>query len=132
MGVILCTIPRTGTHFFKGILQQKYGYASFDNVLAGENGLNVCHATDDVVERLRGSHVHIVTTIRTWADVMDSWDAQGRNTDLLGDHLKAWLELLTLDPIIVSFEHQRADRLCRLCDALGAEFKTDWTPVNGR
>lgn len=127
--VCLATIPHTGTTFFAQLLGQHFGPG--DHV-AMSGGLISMHVTPHSMPKIREhrQNMVLVTTIRDWPAVLNSWERRGRNMAEWPRYLRDWLDLLTLDPIIVSVDSHREERLRRLERALGVEFKTDWTPVN--
>lgn len=117
--IALITIPHTGTQFFKRLLEQ---YAPVEAM----------HCTDNAMEWIRQNRdgVTLVTTTRDWSAVRASWQRRGRDSEKLRMYLRNYLDLLNYDPIILSVDSFRQERLDRLQDKLGVLLRTDWTPVN--
>jgi len=130
--VFLVTIPHTGTVFFQELIrrhgiqcERTHTYAEF------WSKWDAAAEDPDVV---------LVTTIRSWDRVRDSWRRRGREKflqsakswerDGWSTHMDLWANLLTLDPMMVSIDCQRDAKLTALSDALGIELKTDWMPAN--
>lgn len=125
--VCLATIPHTGTQFFTQLLRQHFKPGGFDR-----GGLVSLHVTPDSLPMIRTHrrNMILVTTIRDWPSVKRSWEVRGRNLAEWDRYVSDWLDLLTLDPIIVSVDSHRDERLRRLSRTLGVDLVTDWAPVN--
>ena len=118
--IILCTIPGTGTHFFKKLLED-HGF-DVKAIHCTDNGLNIVR--DEIVN---GST--LVTTWRYISDIYKSWDKNNRDLNA-DDYLEGWYRLFQWEPVVVSFDSDKEARLELLSAVLGVELKTDWEPVN--
>lgn len=110
---LLVTVPHTGTRFFQQLI-----------------GCKALHVSPAALEQARAHDGVLITTIRDWDDVQESWKRRGRDQSF-PEALMWWAELLTFNPVIVSIDCQREERLARLSEALGMDLKTDWMPVDG-
>jgi len=127
--VCLATIPHTGTTFFAQLIGQHFKLGDHATMSGGLISMHVTpHSLPLIREHRR--NLHLVTTIRDWSKVRASWEQRGRDMSEWDRYLGDWLDLLTLDPFIVSVDSHREARLLRLSRALGVVLTTDWAPVN--
>lgn len=135
MIVVLCTIPHTGTQFFRFLLGEHLPFVGFQTLKREhvERGLIVCHVTDWSLQCMNEMTRRpiVVTTKRNWADVKRSWERRGRKIEELAEYARRHTELVEKwRPIVVSVDEDREARLQHLGATLGLALKTDWSPVN--
>jgi|TARA_Y100000310_G_scaffold304804_1_gene344335 hypothetical protein len=118
-GVILATVPHTGTQFFTELLRPHLG-----------SRLQVMHLTDGNWQDIKAHRGLTITTMRDWEKTLDSWRRRGRDVRQFPDCLRYWGELLTANPVVVSIDSDRLRRLQALSTKLSIPLETDWTPVN--
>ncbi len=118
--IILCTIPGTGTHFFKDLLEG-HGF-DVKAIHCTENGLKIVE--DEIVN---GST--LVTTYRDVPDIYENWGNNNRDLDA-GKYFEGWYQLEQYCPVTVSIDNNREARLNLLGQVLGVQLNTDWEPVN--
>ncbi len=135
--LIMLTVPRTGTGFFKKLLSQHFKPISMGDARCGVSGLVVSHVSMDGVEMLVDiPSALIITTWRDWEKVKKSFLNHGDSLELFEMHLSAWEELVSrFDPMILTVEDtcgsfSKEDRLAFLGYTLGINLETDWAPVN--
>ena len=119
--VILATIPHTGTHFFKKLLED-HGFE-----------VKAIHVTDNGLKQVNSKVSAgwvLVTTYRNIDRVLKSWHMRGREGQSLNQYLENWYTLHQWEPIVVSFDNNREARLEFLSAVLDVELKTDWESVN--
>lgn len=128
--VVLCTICHTGTIFFHNLLKEHYQAIGFSHV--GRVGVIQVHISRKALDDIRDNRnrIELVTTIRNWDKVCESWRKRKRIEQELETARELWNRLLDLKPIIVSVDDDRERRLKELSAALGKELVTDWKPVN--
>ena len=128
--IVLCTIPHTGTQFFRGLLAQHYKPTGWDDT--DPNGFITCHITNDALTHILDNrrNMTLVTTVRDWWAVQNSWQQRNRDFSEYPDYLGCWLDLILQNPFVLSVDHHKENRLKLLEQHLGVQFKTDWTPVN--
>ncbi len=124
--IILLTVPRTGTGFFKKLLLQN-----------GVKDLVVSHVSMAGVDALEGNHyTWIITTWRDWTKVKESFLKHGDSLELFQEHFEAWEALVSrFDPIVLTVEDEykgvpRETLLAGLAYRFGIDLETDWEPVN--
>ncbi len=117
--IILCTIPGTGTHFFKDLLEG-HGF-DVKAIHCTENGLKIVE--DEIVN---GST--LVTTYREVSDVYENWGNNNRDLEA-GKYFEGWYRLFQYEPVVVSIDNVKEERLEFLSAVLGVELKTDWEAV---
>ncbi len=118
--ILLCTIPKTGTHFFKKLFE--------------DHGFNVkaVHLTDDGLDmafKACERNDIVVTTYRNLSAIEYSWLKNLRD-DNLDKYIENWYRLQELEPVIVSVDSIKEARLNLASAILGVELKTDWKAVN--
>lgn len=135
--IILLTVPRTGTGFFKKLLRQHFKLIGFSDARFGVGGLLVSHVSMSSIEAISDiTNSIVVTTWRDWTKVKDSFIRHGDSLELFQTHFEAWEALVSkFDPIVLTVEDEykgvsRETLLAGLGHRLGVNLETDWEPVN--
>lgn len=123
--IILCTIPGTGTQFFKKLLENH----GFD--------VRAIHCTKSGLDIVRDEIVSGSILVTTWRDIDEIYkcwskrETVGRHPPEQDDlrYFESWYRLFRWEPIVVSLNTDRVERLAFLSHVLGIELKADWTAV---
>ena len=123
--IILCTIPGTGTQFFRELLEDH----GFD--------VKAVHCTDHALSIVEDEIANGSILVTTYRDVEDIYECWG-NRELVGKHppkrddlkyFESWYRLFRWEPVVVSLHHERDIRLKLLSAVLGKELKADWEAI---
>ena len=121
MNIFLCTIPGTGTYFFRDLLE-KHGCS-----------VKALHCSKEGMVRAKEYVEKGYVLVTAWRDVEETknnWVLMNRSLDEYDLYYRNWHQLFEYEPVVVSFSNNREARLELLGAVIGKKLETDWTPVN--
>lgn len=131
--VFLCTIPHTGTQFFRKVFQdaglEEVGFGNVKNgKTRGPGRFVTCHVTPAGLRDVGRFEGVLVTTTRNDADLEASWRRRGKDIETLNRYRKRWEMLLEHSPYILTIDadNRRTQRLDDLSKRLGIPLVAQW------
>ena len=100
--------------------------------------MKAIHCTDSGLKIVHNEIVNGSILVTTWRDIDEIYKCWG-NRETVGRHppkqddltyFESWYRLFRWEPVVVSLDTDRVERLAFLSHILGIELKADWESVN--